>query len=366
MNKENFQSTNRNNKNKKRSERSVLGRQKATVQMKLALKEIDKINQSKKKERIKGSTGIHSYNQMRHATSASRNFIAFVHDQYGINQMQSFTMNHYAAYIEDMQQRALSDGHIRNVETALSQLQKGFNARQARLRYRQVVFIPKNRLVAYKAPQVQNRSYTDEEYEQILKNATEGARGGIELMREMGLRVREAANVRVEHFTKKGDSYFLEIKRGEGAGITKGGRYRYIPVSERFTQRLEQMLQGKDEMDPLIKMTSDSLRSAVRDACKKVGVKQNGRGTHGFRHRYTRERAEQLMTDLEWEMMKRVLENMSDGKLANYSIFTEADQKVFADMKKKMDQIHSEIGHGKNRYHLAMVYLKEGNEDART
>ncbi|WP_369436075.1 hypothetical protein [Lysinibacillus fusiformis] len=55
--------------------------------------------------------------------------------------------------------------------------------------------------------------------------------------------------------------------------------------------------------------------------------------------------------------MKRVLENRKIGRAADYGILREHDKQLYAAAKEAMDQIHSELGHGKNRWALAMRYI---------
>src|SRR5690554_5353267 len=115
-------------------------------------------------------------------------------------------------------------------------------------------------------------------------------------MRYMGLRVREACNVKVMHFkTVSHDGLELRISEGEGRGITKGGRFRNTPVPKLLINEIEKMMTNKEQDELLIGVKEATVRKAINQACKKAGMKQNGRGTHGFRHLYCRDRLRELL-----------------------------------------------------------------------
>ncbi|WP_107951561.1 hypothetical protein [Lysinibacillus parviboronicapiens] len=100
-----------------------------------------------------------------------------------------------------------------------------------------------------------------------------------------------------------------------------------------------------------------TVREGVNVACKRAGVTQAGRECHGFRHAYARERMHQLMPSEQKQIMNRVLENRKIGRAADYGILSEHDKQLYAAAREAMDQIHSELGHGKNRWALAMRYM---------
>ena len=100
------------------------------------------------------------------------------------------------------------------------------------------------------------------------------------------------------------------------------------------------------------------MRDGVNVVCKKVGIAQDGRGTHGFRHAYARERMDQLASAEHRQMMDRILQNRQMGRKSDYGMVSEQDKALYLETKGIMDQIHGELGHGKDRWELAMRYLR--------
>ncbi len=80
----------------------------------------------------------------------------------------------------------------------------------------------------------QNRSYIENEVQLIRDNCSDEVTKAIDLMREMGLRIKGAVNERVEHFVpnERGIGWCLTIEKG--TGITKGGRFRQVDVPQRL------------------------------------------------------------------------------------------------------------------------------------
>ncbi|MEH6944859.1 hypothetical protein [Bacillus sp. JJ722] len=72
-----------------------------------------------------------------------------------------------------------------------------------------IVFLPHKRLIPFSPPLTRNRAYSDDEYKCILKHSNGATKIGIQLMKELGLRVKEAANVRVEHFNLDGGVLYI-------------------------------------------------------------------------------------------------------------------------------------------------------------
>ncbi|AQQ55621.1 site-specific integrase [Planococcus lenghuensis] len=331
--------------------------------VKMCLKEIDRIGQSKRDAREAGTVGIHSLKQKAHTMSACQNFVKWTRDVHGVRKVHELTQEHYKAYIGHLEQQERSAGHRQNVETALKHLQRGLNARSERFGKEQVVFVSERRLTAPAASEgVSNRSYSNEEVRKLLKHVPATTADAVKLMRGLGFRVREAANVRTEHFVQK-EAGGWRVQIDQGAGITKGGRFRHFDVPKPFEQELERMLQGKRPEERLVPVQVDTIRQAVSKGLKTAGIEQNRRGCHGFRHAYARERIDILfrqrgLSDTGHTMMQRVLENRQEGKPADYGILTAADKRLYAEVRGVMDRVHAEIGHGANRWDLAMRYMK--------
>ena len=336
------------------------GRTSIVREVKEALDAIDRIGHSKKLAREKGEHAIHSIKQKKNTMSDAQNFAKWVRAEHGIKSLSDLEEKHYQKYMAHLNEKGLSNGHMRNVETSLRLLQEGFKKRAERFggaieRFKE--FCPEKRTVSYKISEnIQNRAYTVQEIDAIRQNCSSEVQKAVDLMYGLGLRVKEAANVLASHFYEDKNGWHLQINKG--TGITKGGRFREVTVSNEFKVRLVSLLHEKAPNEKLIKVSTTTIRDGINMACKKAGVEQAGRGTHGFRHAYARKRAEQLMTSIEHNMLERILSNREVGRKADYSINSEKDKLLFASTRDKMNIIHRELGHGANRWELAMRYLK--------
>lgn len=130
-------------------------------------------------------------------------------------------------------------------------------------------------------------------------------------------------------------------------------------MSKEFEAKLERLIANKQSNERLIRVAANTVREGVNGAFKKVGIVQDRRGGHGFRHAYARERMNQLATAEQKQMMSRILDNREIGRKADYGILSEKDKVLYAETKSIMDKIHEELGHGKDRWELAMRYLRE-------
>ena len=338
------------------------GKASIVFDVKACLNEIDRIGQSKKELRAEEKHGIHSLKQKSHSLSVCQNFVKWVRQHFDVKRVYQLTEEHYQEYMNHMEQLGTSAGHRQNIETGLRHLQKGMNARSERFRKEKVTFVPEKRVTPYKSQErPRNRSYTLSEYQAILDHVSPAVKEAVGLMREMGLRIKEAVNVRVEHFVSNREGWKLMIEKG--SGVTKGGRFRETPVPKRFERELERMLAGKEPEECLVTIKYDSVRRAVNLACRKAGIIQDGRGCHGFRHAYARERVSELLAEKgigeEGErMLQRVLSNREDHRRADYGIFLPKDRRLFNKVREVVNQVHSEIGHGEDRWALAEVYMK--------
>lgn len=330
--------------------------------VKVCLNEIDMIGKSKRDARQEGIKGIHSLKQKEHTLSACQNFVRWTRTKFGVKKVHELNQEHYKAYLAHLESEGRSLGHRRNVETAIKHLQNGLNARSTRFEKENVTFVPEGRVTPLNASEgVSNRSYTDVEVKALLEHVPPSTRDAVALMRGLGLRVRESANIRVEHFVRTGKGWRVQIDKG--AGITKGGRFRYFDVPKPFEKELERMLQGKDSLDRLVQIKVDTIRESVSKGLKKAGIEQNRRGCHGFRHAFARSRVETLfrergLGERGHQMMQRILVNREVGRQADYGILKVEDQQLYLEVRNVMDEVHAEIGHGANRWDLAMRYMK--------
>lgn len=332
--------------------------------VKVCLQEIDMIGKSKREAREVGIQGIHSLKQKEHTMSACQNFVKWTRTEFGVRKVHQLTQEHYRAYLKDLKDRGLSHGHQQNVETALRHLQSGLNVRSERFDKEPVIFAPERRLTAPVASEgVSNRSYTDSEIQSLLKHVPATTGDAVKLMRGLGFRVREAANVRAEHFVQKENGSGWRVQIDQGSGITKGGRFRHFDVPKPFEKELERLLQGKSPTDQLVSIRVDTIRKSVSEGLKAAGIVQKRRGCHGFRHSYARGRVDALFQERGVSehghiMMQRILENRSDNKAADYGILTKEDRQLYKEVRETMNLVHAEIGHGANRWDLAMRYMK--------
>lgn len=338
-----------------------MGKSSIVFDVKMCLKEIDFIGMSKREFRAARIIGIHSLKQKEHSLSASQNFVKWTRDQYGVMRIYELTVEHYKAYLKYLEKAGRSMGHRRNIETALRHLQAGLNARSLRFEKTNVTFVPTGRLTPSTVAMVQNRSYSEEEFLLLLDFIPHTTKDAVLLMYELGLRVKESAKIRVEHFIKINENWQIYIEKGNG--VTKGGRFRQLDVPKHFEPELERMLNGKSPNDQLVNIKVDTIRKSVSKGLKKAGIEQRKRGCHGFRHAYARKRLQTLMEERNikkgHEMLQRILDNKENGKVADYGIFSPNDKSLFIAVRGVIDQIHSEIGHGKDRWDLAMVYMKD-------
>lgn len=338
------------------------GKSSIVHQTKTAVNAIDKIGYSKRDARSERTTGIHSLKQKQETVSASQNFTKWTRNTYGIRNLYELRDEHYRSYINHMRAKGSSIGHIKNVETSLRHLQKGMAVRAKKFNKEPVNFCPTRRMIQTKEALPKDRSYENDETKEIMERLPSNSRDAVILSRAMGMRVREACTVRVEHFQADGKGGLkLYIRKNEGQGVTKGGRFRETPVPKNIESDVKRMMKGKKPKDTLVSVKRDTVRRAVNRACKGAGIQQNGRGTHGFRHAYARERVDQLLDkqNIKREgdhMIDRIMKNRDCGRAADYGMH--GKEQLFNSVKKVIDQVHEEIGHGMGRWDLASVYMR--------
>lgn len=331
-------------------------------EVKVAITAVNKVGKSKRDARLQGKKEIHSIKQVKETLSAAQNFAKWVREEYNVKSIYTLTEVHYRSYIEDKKDKGRSPGHVQNIETALRHLQEGMNLRSEQLGLDPVPFLPEKRLVTWaELKKPADRSYTPEEVEAIISHVSAGVKDAVLLCYYMGLRVREAANVQVRHFKTASHSIQLDIE--DGRGITKGGRFRRTPVPSYVEKEVRRMMAGKGPKDRLVSVKEATIRKGVHEACKKADIVQDGRGTHGFRHSYCRRRLRDLLREkgIREEgkaMMERIMANRDIGRDADYGILSLPDQLIYGQLKEVIDQVHSEIGHGKDRWDLGERYLR--------
>ncbi|GEN47192.1 site-specific integrase [Alkalibacillus haloalkaliphilus] len=325
-------------------------------QVKESVEKMDKIGVSKREFRLNGQKPeIHSYKQKKHTLSAGYNFAKWVRDEYNVKKLHQLTPEHYEKYIHHLENRGGSKGHLRNIETALRFLERGFQKFSEEYGKEIITFTSEKRLIApaKRTENIQDRSYSNFEIEQVISKMSDNMQKAVTLMRELGLRSEEVSKIRVEHIEKGR----LFISQGEG--VTKGGRHRLIEIPNNLNNEIEKMLEGKEKTDRLVPIRSDSIRKMNNEAFKKAGLETDGRGCHGYRYAYAYKRVKELMNSKEQKILSQVLKRYGEGKNADYGVH---DKRGYNDMKEKMDLIHSELGHGKNRFDLAFRYMNSLKE----
>lgn len=349
--------------------KQALPRQSIVKDVAEALREIDRIGIKKRKETKKGkakkSTGkAHSFTQKRHDQSACMNFVKWAREHADVKRLNHIKEEHVRAYLAFKQTEGVSVKHLQNIETSLRHLQNASTAYFKRFEREIMPFMPESRIVKQEGRQApQNRSYTAREVEAVKKGVSDTVRKAVELMHGLGLRSSEALSIRREHFVQDKTGAW-RVKIGKREGITKGGRPREIPVREAFVPTLEKLMEGKQEKEQLVKLHDRTVRRGISASLKKAEIEQNRRGSHGFRHAYARERVQELMqskglAERGHSMLNRCLANYELERKANYGIHSSADRQLYSEVKEVIDAVHSELGHGKDRWDLAAVYMRD-------
>ena len=307
----------------------------------------DKIGQSKKEFRKNDKKHfIHSKAQKEKVVLIGKEFANFCRDNYNVKKLHNVTEEHYRHFLATKSET--TSGHQRNVETALQQLQRGLQERAEKYNKEFKPFMTE-RIVqtAKRVENVADRSYTLEEIEKIKSGVSENTRVAIELMVNLGMRVSEATAVKVENINFERD--FVSV-------VGKGGLYREIPLENDFKHKLERLTENMDKHERLVKTTAKTVSNDCKNIAKKENV-EGWTGTHGFRHSYARNEVDRLMSTEEKQMFERCIENYANGKQFDYAVRSE-QRELYNSMKLKMDTVHKNLGHGKNRFDLALRYMK--------
>jgi len=327
-------------------------------QVQQAFKAIDGVGQSKKEARKKGLKKVHSKKQQRENKSAANGFIEFL-AQEGIYNLRDLTPYHHHKYIEQKKNEGVSIGHLRNIETALNFLQVGLNTLEERKGLELTTFY-KGRLIRKVENKYQDRSYTEEEYLTILKELKYPYNVGWFLGYCCGLRAKELANIRKEHFMKVKKQYIIHIKAG--AGITKGGRPRMVIVDEEHTPFIDYFLKDIDDHEKVMRGKSDQdLRNHVLRIKKDKGMDYTDRrGLHGLRHSFARNRLQAIIEEEQDDESAAVYKKLKTHfrKYNNLHVnWSKEEKEIYHRLLVYADVVHAELGHGKGRSDLLKRYL---------
>ena len=313
---------------------------------------------------------------MEKALQRGNEFAKFCKEQFKVKSIYHFKEEHYKAFLESKSHTSI--GNQRDVETALRKLQNGMRAMSEKTGHKPTQFCGEKRMTDWRAQEKpRNRSYTNEQVESIRESVSPNVRNAVDLAREVGLRVREVTQCRIEHFVRNVDEHgnkvfhhlekdhlIFKATRENAAGVTKGGRPRDTPVPERFQERLQQLLANAkhNPVQRLVPITDRHCQDTIRAVCDKHDFHREG--MHGFRHSYTRERLEIFykekgISETGPKMLERIMQNRDVWRKADYGINSKEDKQLFNQVKECLDRVQAEIGHGKGRWDLVERYCRD-------
>lgn len=342
-------------------------------QIVMALKEINKIGKSKRLYRINNEdySNIHSIKYYKDVLDTSIQFGEFCKQRYKVKRLVDFKAEYYNVFLQEAERRGCSMGHLINLESHLLKLQSGITKLIETGKIGKVNFVPfiqGRNYLSSKREEPKDRSYSQEEIEMIKTNVSQSVKNAIDLSVKLGLRIRETCNIRVEHIVTDlsgemrvsiPDRAPAEMRSPNdirsGAGLTKGGRSREIQVPPSFESQLRELIKDKEGKNRIIDLKEGSLRSALKRSCERSGI--SSRGWHGFRHTYARERFKELMGKEQEEgifIIKQMQNNQKSHLWVGKGI---SDHPFYSFTIEQINQVHSELGHGENRWGLMRVYL---------
>lgn len=342
------------------------GNDNAKYTAKQLIRQSSKIGISRKEMKSKNVNhfGIHSKATYKKTMGEVGRFCTFVQQEYGINRLNQFKSEHAAAYLEYKEKQGLTKGSLRNVETALIHLSKAMERNQnfGELPSLMTGERKYQSMAAHHEIERKQRSYSMDQVITIIQKLEEKGHfeesAGVTLSLIAGLRAEEVCTIEKRHFIKQGDAYQIVIKRDDLSHVTKGNRYREVSLNPKYTNIVEMLLQGKQENDRLISLDSLSLSSTISYIKHQFGIATNILAMHGVRHLFARMRfREEVNESLEHlSIMERILDNLFEGQRADAG-FVEGEKILYEETKAAMDRVHDALGHGQNRFDLAMRYL---------
>ncbi|MBO7748992.1 site-specific integrase [Paenibacillus sp. MWE-103] len=335
-----------------------MGRSSIKNQVETALKEINRIGSSKREAKQGGDTSnIHSIKYFRDALGTGIRFAEFCRVEYGIRSIYRLTEEHTKGYLNTLRDKGVSQGYLINVESHLCKLQVGMQKFSEKIGKPPVKFINQRHISPKQREIPKDRSYSQEEILKLEKAMSPAVRVAMQMSLQLGLRAKEAINIRVEHIIQRENGQ-LQVHIEQGRGITKGGRYRDIPVPIAYEKPLRQLIQGKEATQKILGgIKEGTLRSGLKRACDRSGVVSFG--WHGFRHTYARTRLSELLGDRQAQgkiIIERMLENRANGRKVHTGI-SSSEKELFNVVKESINTVHHELGHGDNRWGLVAVYM---------
>ncbi|BAK15697.1 site-specific recombinase XerC [Solibacillus silvestris StLB046] len=265
------------------------GRSKNTLEfeVKLIIKNFSHIGSSKKEARENSTKAIHSYKQQKKVLTAALDFIRFAKEKHQIKTLENLNNSIYKSYIGEQSKKGLKNGSIVDLETCLQLFQFALTRNYKNRGKTKPIFFY-GRLVKKEKSTVVDRSISYEDYILIRDTVSKRVSLAVFLMFEFGLRLKEVSNIKVKHFDLKNNQIY--IPAGEGAGVTKGGRYRVIPLESDKDIKLILNIADKAENDKVIEISYETIRKSVRNAYNKARISSCDKGCHRFRHSFARNR----------------------------------------------------------------------------
>lgn len=336
-----------------------------------SLKQVNGIGTSKidRKKEI-GKTGfgngtdrIHSVKTLQNYRSSAIQYGEWLKQQHGVKNIFDIgdkAVEYTNQYIHHLKANDYTNGYISTVESALKHLERGMNMFNKEVRGQsEAIKIFEERSISSTDKEIpQNRAFfSRDQAERVIANMSTSTKNAGHLCLNLGLRIKEAVNIRVEHIEDRGYSMRIDIKNGKS--ITKGGRFRSFQVPKHFEKQLRGMIQGKGLKDKIVPVKYETARKSFQRACEKVGERED-RGTHRFRHTYARERLNERVGRI--ERGKEVLDKMVDNKILGQRMnagISRADRSTYEAVKSEINLVHSELGHGGNRWELVLTYMAD-------
>lgn len=293
----------------------ILGRPSLKYQVESVLKEVNRIGHSKREARMAGEKeNIHSIKYYRDVQGTAIRFAEFCRDEYGIRSVFQLTPDHTKGYLQALLDKGVTNGHLINVESHLQKLQSSMAKYSEKIGKSSITFISERQISPAQRELPKDRSYIREDISRLEKTMSPGVRTAMLMSINLGLRAKEVSNIRVEHIVERNDGG-LQVHIDQGKGVTKGGRFREIPVPAQYEPVLRQLIKGKHPEQKILHVKEGTLRSGLKRACDRAGV--SSAGWHGFRHTYARGRLETLLGEYITEgkeMIDRMLENRFQGR----------------------------------------------------
>lgn len=321
-----------------------------TFQVMKCIDEVNGIGKSKRENRKRIKKGqekyrhIHSYKTMEEVEKIGKQFARYVRENFGVNNLHELKEQHYIEFLKSKSHLTLD--YQRNIETNLRLVQEGFHKRAERLGKEIVRFIPEKRIVSSRERMegVSNRSYTKDEIERLKGRVSASVNVSLSLMYNLGVRVSESVEIAV------GD---VDFQNNTVHVVGKGGRPRIVDIPENYKHELRSLVQGKGLEDKLCPVKAGTVRNAIAKGFRKEGIKC--KGAHGFRHTYARNQIKRIMTTEERNLFQNCISRYAEGKAFDYGVH---NRQLYDSMKAKMDYVHIQLGHGKDRFDLAVRYMK--------